>query len=136
MSSARWILEQRQQRAMAFLLNQWDREALGLHRDRRRELEADFRDVLAVEGFPDALIFRVSVLPDACHIENDLPALRDWLETGISQSTATMIRHRRLRAAWGRLAVAIEQAMPRALSGHPLLPEVIQRLASRGESVR
>jgi hypothetical protein len=136
MRSARWILEQRQQRAMAFLLNKWDREALGLHRDRRRELEADFRDVLTAEGFPDALIFKVSALPDASDIENDLPALLEWLETGINQSTATMIRHRRLRAAWGRLAAAIEHVVPRTLSGHPLLPEVIQRLASRGQSAQ
>jgi hypothetical protein len=34
------------------------------------------------------------------------------------------------------LAAAIEHVMPRALSGHPLLPEVIQRLASRGESAQ
>jgi energy-coupling factor transporter ATP-binding protein EcfA2 len=126
MRSARWILEQRRQRAMAFLLNKWDRAALGLHRDRRGELEADFRDVLTAEGFPDALIFKVSALPDAPDIENDLPALRDWLETGI----------RRLRAAWGRLAAAIEHVVPRALSGHPHLPEVIQRLASRGQSAQ
>jgi energy-coupling factor transporter ATP-binding protein EcfA2 len=136
MRSARWILEQRQQRAMAFLLNKWDREALGLHRDRRRELQADFRDVLTAEGFPDALIFKVSALPDASDIENDLPALRDWLWMGISQSMSTMIRHRRLRAAWGRLAAAIEHVVPCALSGHPLLPEVIQRLASRGQSAQ
>jgi hypothetical protein len=136
MRSARWILEQRQQRAMAFLLNKWDREALGLHRDRRRELQADFRDVLTAEGFPDALIFKVSALPDASDIENDLPALRDWLGMGISQSMSTMIRHRRLRAAWGRLAAAIEHVVPCALSGHPLLPEVIQRLASRGQSAQ
>ena len=136
MRSARWILEQRQQRAMAFLLNKWDREALGLHRDRRRELEADFRDVLTAEGFPDALLFKVSALSNASDIENDLPALRDWLERGISQSTATMIRHRRLRAAWGRLAAAIKHVAPRALSSHPLLPEVIERLASRGESAQ
>jgi energy-coupling factor transporter ATP-binding protein EcfA2 len=133
---ARWIVEQRQQRAMAFLLNKWDRKALGLHRDRRLELEADFRDVLTAEGFPDALIFKVSALPGTSDIENDLPALRGWLETGISQSTATVIRHRRLRAGWGRLVVAIEHIVPRALSGHPLLPEVIQRLARRGDSAQ
>jgi energy-coupling factor transporter ATP-binding protein EcfA2 len=136
MRSARWILEQRQQRAIAFVLNKWDREALGLHRDRRRELEADFRDVLAAEGFPNPLIFKVSALPGASDIENDLPMLCDWLETGISQSTATMIRHRRLRAAWGRLAAAIEHATPRALSNHPLLPEITQRLTERGTSVQ
>ncbi|MGD0109789.1 MAG: GTPase, partial [Rhodopila sp.] len=110
MRSARWILEQRQQRAMAFLLNKWDREALGLQHDRRREVESDFRAVLACEGFSDALIFKVSALAEPGGdrglraIENELPALRAWLETGISQSTAVMIRQRRLRAAWGRLA--------------------------------
>lgn len=134
MRSARWILEQRQQRAMAFVLNKWDREALGLHRDRRGELEADFRAVLTAEGFLDALIFKVSALRHASDIENDLPALRDSLEMGINQSTATMIRRRRLRAAWGRLAAAIEQVEPLALSGHPLLVEVIQRLGSCGKS--
>ncbi len=136
MRSARWILDQRQQRAMAFVLNKWDREALGLHRDRRRELEIDFRDVLITEGFSDALIFKVSALPIASDIENELPVLRDWLERGISQSTAATIRHRRLRAAWGRLAAAIKHAAPRALSSHPLLPEVVERLVSRGETAQ
>lgn len=138
MRSARWILEQRQQRAMAFLLNKWDRQALGLHHDRRWEVEQDFREVLAAEGFCDALIFKVSALQapreggDLKGIENELPALRTWLETGINQSTAAIIQQRRRRAAWGRLAAAIEPAVPRPLSSHPLLPAVIERLASRG----
>lgn len=124
--SARWVLEQRQQRAMAFLLNKWDRQALGLHRDRRREVEQDFRDVLATEGFSDALVFKVSALA-APHdsgglhaIENDLPALRAWLDIGITQSTAGLIRQRRRRAAWGRLAAAIEPQVPKPLSDHPI----------------
>lgn len=137
MRSARWVLEQRQQRALAFVLNKWDRQALGLQHDRRAEVADDFRDVLAGEGFPDALVFKVSALttplpergPD--DIENELPALRAWLETGITQSTAGVIRRRRLRAAWGRLAAAVEQAAPRPLSSHPLLPELLERLASR-----
>jgi energy-coupling factor transporter ATP-binding protein EcfA2 len=134
MRSARWILEQRQQRGMAFVLNKWDREALGLQSDRREELAQDFRDVLTGEGFPDALIFKVSALamPSGDGIENELPALRAWLETGISQSTAATIRRRRLRAAWGRLAAAIEHAAPRALSGHPVLPRIFEGLAGAG----
>jgi energy-coupling factor transporter ATP-binding protein EcfA2 len=138
MRSARWILEQRQQRGLAFVLNKWDREALGRQRDRRREVEADFRQVLAGEGFPGALIFKVSALTEAFSdpgpgdIENELPTLRTWLEAGISQSTATMIRQRRLRAAWGRLAAAIDTVVPQPLSGHPFLPEAFECLDSQG----
>jgi len=132
MRSARWVLGQRQQRGMAFVLNKWDRAALGVQYDRRAELEADFRRVLADQGFPDALVFRVSTLTDPADRENDLPALRAWLETGISQSTGAAIRQRRQRAAWGRLASVIEAAMPAPLSDHPFLPEVAQRLAAAG----
>jgi GTPase SAR1 family protein len=141
MRSARWILEQRQQRAIAFVINKWDREALGLHQNRRGELEQDFRGVLTDNGFPGALIFRVSALKETCGgqapagIENELPALRAWLEEGISQSTAGMIRQRRLRAAWGRLAAAIEPVVPRTLSDHPLLHTIIERLVSSGDAV-
>jgi energy-coupling factor transporter ATP-binding protein EcfA2 len=133
MRSARWVLQQRQQRAIAFVLNKWDRETLGLQRDRRQELIADFRNVLAEDGFPDAVIFRVSSLggPDD-EMENELPALRSWLESGITQSTASMIRQRRLRAAWGRLGAAIAGAAPEALSGHPALAGVGGRLVDGG----
>jgi energy-coupling factor transporter ATP-binding protein EcfA2 len=133
MQSARWVLRQRQQRALAFVLNKWDKEALGLQHDRRQEVAADFRAVLAGEGFPEALIFKVSALTRATDdIRNELPELRAWLETGIGRSTATVIRRRRLRAAWGRLAAAIEQAAPRPLSSHKLLPEIVGRLGGSG----
>lgn len=132
MRSARWVLGQRQQRGMAFVLNKWDREALGVQYDRRAELEADFRRVLAEQGFPDALVFKVSALNAPDDRENDLPALRAWLETGISQSTGAAIRQRRQRAAWGRLASVIEAAVPAPLSDHPFLPDLTRRLAAAG----
>jgi energy-coupling factor transporter ATP-binding protein EcfA2 len=132
MRSARWVLGQRQQRGMAFVLNKWDREALGVQYDRRMELEADFRRVLADQGFPDALVFKVSALGPPQAAGNDLPALRAWLETGITQSTGAAIRQRRLRAAWGRLAAAIETILPEPLSNHPFLPEMADRLAAGG----
>jgi energy-coupling factor transporter ATP-binding protein EcfA2 len=136
--SARWILEQRQQRALAFVLNKWDREALGLQHNRRHEVVEDFRHVLADEGYPEAVLFKVSALARPADgsgqedVENELPALSAWLEIGISQSTAAVIQRRRLRSAWGRLAFAIASAVPRLASSHPLLPEVTERLASRG----
>nr|WP_294560163.1 GTPase domain-containing protein [uncultured Rhodopila sp.] len=132
MRSARWVLGQREQRGMAFVLNKWDREALGVQYDRRAELEADFRRVLADQGFADALVFKVSALEQPGGAENDLPALRAWLETGISQSTGAALRQRRLRAAWGRLAAAIEAVLPEPLSNHPFLPELKTRLAAGG----
>ncbi|HYZ24415.1 MAG TPA: GTPase domain-containing protein, partial [Rhodopila sp.] len=99
--SARWVLEQRGQRGLAFVLNKWDRAALGLQSGQRAAIEADFRAALAQEGFPEALVFKVSSLPGETGLENELPALRAWLETGIGQSTAAVLRRRRLRAAWG-----------------------------------
>jgi energy-coupling factor transporter ATP-binding protein EcfA2 len=127
--AARWILDQRGQRALAFALNKWDRSGLGLQLDRRESIERDFRQVLAGEGFSDPLIFKVSALPDQGEaIENDLPGLQDWLESGLNQSTANSIRNRRLRAAWGRLAAAIEEAVPEALSAHPLLAGLQEEL--------
>ena len=130
--SARWVLGQRQQRGLAFVLNKWDREALGVQYDRRAELEADFHRVLTDQGFPDALVFKVSALNEPGDTENDLPALRAWLETGLSQSTGAAIRRRRLQAAWGRLAAAIETVQPEPLSNHPFLPDVQNRLTASG----
>jgi energy-coupling factor transporter ATP-binding protein EcfA2 len=132
MRSARWVLGQREQRGMAFVLNKWDREALGVQYDQRAALESDFRRVLADQGFADALVFKVSALEQQGGAGNDLPALRAWLETGISQSTGAAIRQRRLRAAWGRLAAAIGAVLPEPLSDHPFLPELKNRLAAGG----
>nr|WP_294545455.1 GTPase domain-containing protein [uncultured Rhodopila sp.] len=130
MRSARWVLGQREQRGMAFVLNKWDREALGVQYDQRATLESDFHRVLADQGFADALVFKVSALQQPGGAGNDLPALRAWLETGISQTTGAAIRQRRLRAAWGRLAAAIEAVVPEPLSNHPFLPELKTRLAA------
>lgn len=120
--AARWVREQRGQRALAFVLNKWDRAGLGIQAERRGLIETDFRQALAGEGFAEALVFRVSALEQADGLENDLPALRAWLEQGLDHSTAATIRRRRLRAAWGRLASVIAEATPPPLSAHPLLP--------------
>ena len=54
-----WVSEQRQQRAMAFVLNKWDRQSFGLQYDRRDEVERDFRRELAKSGFDSPLLFKV-----------------------------------------------------------------------------
>jgi len=115
MQMARWVAEQRPQRAISFVLNKWDRDALGLQHERRDLIEHDFRAVLAEIGFADPLIFKVSaVTPEEkpSRIENELPALAAWLEAGLGRSTAAAIQQRRQRAGWGRLAAALAASLP------------------------
>lgn len=120
MRSARWVAEQRRQRAVAFVLNKWDRFSFGPHYDRRHVVEQDFRSLLIAEGFPDPLVFKVSALPASVDAENGLPALRAWLAAGLDRSAAGAIQERRRRAAWGRLRAAIAPAIPPLFEDHPL----------------
>jgi energy-coupling factor transporter ATP-binding protein EcfA2 len=136
MRSARWVAEQRRQRAVAFVLNKWDRAAFGPHYERRHLVAQDFRALLSAEGFPDPLIFTVSALP-ASDAESELPALRHWLAESLDHSAAAAIQERRRRAAWGRLGAAIAPAVPAPLSDHPLAKEMADRLdATREEAHR
>jgi energy-coupling factor transporter ATP-binding protein EcfA2 len=138
MRSARWVAEQRRQRAVAFVLNKWDRSAFGPHYDRRHLVAQDFRSLLIAEGFRDPLIFKVSALPAplAQDRENELPALRAWLAQGLDRSAVAAIQERRRRAAWGRLGAAIAAAVPPPLSDHPLAGEAADRLAEARAQAR
>jgi energy-coupling factor transporter ATP-binding protein EcfA2 len=132
MEAAGWLAGQRQQRAIGFVLNKWDRETLGLDYDRRHLVEQDFRAVLTAEGFSDPLIFKVSALDaasDTPNAENQIAELRAWIERGLTRSAATAIQDRRRRAAWGRLAAAIAPAIPAPLSNHPLAADAPTRFA-------
>ncbi|HJU20480.1 MAG TPA: GTPase, partial [Stellaceae bacterium] len=128
MHSARWVAEHRRQRAIAFVLNKWDRASFGLHYDNRHVVEQDFRSLLFAEGFPDPLVFTVSALA-AGDKDGGLPALRRWLAEGLGRSAAAAIQERRRRAAWGRLGAAILPAIPPPLSDHPVAREAEDRLA-------
>lgn len=116
MQAAQWVSEQSAQRAMAFILNKWDRESIGMQWDRRHLVEEDFRRVLRAGGFEASLIFKISCLaggdgaPGAD--ENQLPELRDWLERRLDSSAAAAIQDRRRVMAWGRLAAAIALNVP------------------------
>jgi energy-coupling factor transporter ATP-binding protein EcfA2 len=138
MRSACWVAEQRRQRAVAFVLNKWDRAAFGPHYDRRHLVAQDFLSLLIAEGFRDPLIFKVSALPAplAQDRENELPALRAWLAEGLDRSAAAAIQERRRRAAWGRLGAAITAAVPLPLSDHPLAGEAADRLAEARAQAR
>ena len=130
MHSARWVAEQRQQRAIAFLLNKWDRASFGPQYNRRHLVEQDFRALLAREGFDNPFLFKISSLPSPpadCR-ENELPALRHWLEEGLDRSMATAIQERRRRVAWGRLGARVAPAVPPVLTEHRLATEVPEQL--------
>jgi 50S ribosome-binding GTPase len=123
MQSARWVAQQRQQRAIAFVLNKWDRPALGPQYHQRQRVAADFLALLASEGFPDPIVFKLSALPAGSEVdpEHGLFELRTWLEQGLSQSSASAIRDRRQRAAWGRVGAAIAPALPVPLTDHAFI---------------
>jgi hypothetical protein len=130
MHSARWVAEHREQRAIAFVLNKWDRASFGPQYDRRHLVEQDFRALLAREGFADPLLFKTSALLSSlvdCR-DDELPALRHWLEDGLDRSAAAAIQERRRRAAWGRLSARVAPAVPSALAEHRLAREVLEQL--------
>src|SRR5919202_31889 len=62
MQAAQWVAQQRQQRALAFVLHKWDREGIGLQYDDRGVVEGDFRRLLAEGGFASPVLFKVSSL--------------------------------------------------------------------------
>ena len=142
MQGAAWIAEQREQRAIAFVLNKWDRDALGLQFVQRERLENDFRAVLAQVGFTDPLVFRVSSLVEQAQggvvgVENELPRLAAWLSAGLDRSLAGAIQQRRQRAAWGRLSASLASAVPTPIGGEKFVGQARERIASgRAQSVR
>src|SRR5579883_2598309 len=133
MQAAQWVEQQSAQRAMAFVLNKWDRASVGLQWEGRGLVEADFRRVLAGNGFAESQMFKVSCVATGGNSqkddENELPALRDWLERGINRSASAAIQDRRRVMAWGRLAAAIAKNMPVPISAAPWLKEAFEAFA-------
>ncbi len=136
MQAAQWVEEQSAQRAMAFVLNKWDRACVGLQWEGRALVEDDFRRVLAGNGFQDLQIFKVSCVAAAGNgtdrngaDENELPALRDWLARGLDRSASAAIQDRRRVMAWGRLAAAVAKNIPAPISGAPWVKEAFEAFA-------
>src|SRR5919198_5863863 len=129
MQAAQWVAQQRQQRALAFVLHKWDREGIGLQYAQRAMVEGDFRRLLGEGGFASPVLFKVSALSGAPpqqsgnapagRAENQLPELQAWLETGLDRSTSGAIQARRRRAAWGRVAAAAAAVVPPPMGAGP-----------------
>lgn len=125
LDAMRWVAQQRAQRALAFVLNKWDREGIGLQYDRREEVVKDYQHVLAEGGFQVPVLFTVSSLAEsqpqqsrdgtAGRREEQLEELKAWLETGLDRSASMMIQNRRRRAAWGRIAAALAVVVPASI---------------------
>jgi len=136
MQAAQWVEEQSAQRAMAFVLNKWDRACVGLQWEERARVEEDFRRVLAGNGFTQSQIFKVSCVASAGNgagrngaDENELPALRDWLARGLDRSASAAIQDRRRVMAWGRLAAAVATNIPSPISDAPWVKEAFEAFA-------
>jgi energy-coupling factor transporter ATP-binding protein EcfA2 len=140
MQAAQWVREQSAQRAMAFILNQWDRASIGMQWDRRHLIEEEFRRDLKKSGFDAPLIFKVSCLAKPTDAtpnsdENRLTALRDWLERRLDSSHSAAIQDRRRLMAWGRLAAAIAPNIPVPIESEPWVASGFATLAAlRGEA--
>jgi hypothetical protein len=115
-----WMRKQGAQRAVAFVLNQWDRAGIGVQWGERQLIEPDLREVLRKAGFDDAWVFKVSCADAADAVaENELPALREWLERRLDHSAAAALQERRRLMAWGRLAAALAPVIPAPIAAHP-----------------
>jgi GTPase Era involved in 16S rRNA processing len=125
--SARWIAAQRGQRGMAFVLNKWDRAAIGPGYDRRDAVLRDFRVMLAAEGFDDPVVFLCSTL-DPADNDNQFTALRRWLTEGLEATAAQALSDRRRRGAWRRIAGALAEAIPHRMTDDPEVKEVFALL--------
>lgn len=125
LDAMRWVAQQRARRALAFVLNKWDREGIGLQYDRREEVVKDYQHVLAEGGFQAPVLFKVSSLAGAqprqqgdATAENgagQLEELKAWLEAGLDRSASRRIQNRRRRAAWGRIAAALAVVIPASI---------------------
>jgi len=131
MQAAQWVEAQSAQRAMAFVLNKWDRACVGLQWENRGLVEADFRRVLAGNGFQNSQIFKISCVggDGSGGSENELPALRDWLAHGLNRSASAAIQDRRRVMAWGRLAAAVAKNIPPPIGEEPWVKEAFEAFA-------
>jgi len=120
------------------VLNKWDRQGIGLQYDRREVVEQDFRQILAEDGFQSPILFKVSSefgqqLPESDKAmvrseEDELPALKDWLEKGLDHSASAAIQDRRRRAAWGRLTAVAASVVPSPISAELWVASAIKDL--------
>ena len=74
---------------MAFVLNKWDRDGIGLQYDRRAVVEDDFRRLLAESGFESPVLFKVSSLYGAQHQPSGTASTRSPGEHRDGRPTAT-----------------------------------------------
>ncbi len=128
-----WIAEQKGKRAVAFVLNKWDKEGLGRHYEQREAVWMGLQTELNAAGFSAPVVFRTTAAhgSGAFAAEDDFDALVRWLEEGLDRSKAVAIQARRRRAAWGRLAARLAASIPHRLDKHPFVVDFPSRVQAR-----
>jgi energy-coupling factor transporter ATP-binding protein EcfA2 len=115
----RWLASHRRRHGLAFVLNKWDAEGMGLQFARRGDVAEDFRALIGTFGFTDPFLFFVSVRDRA---DSDgargFARLQDWITGRLDASTAVAVGARAQRASWGEIAAALHGAVA-GLSGTP-----------------
>jgi energy-coupling factor transporter ATP-binding protein EcfA2 len=108
----RWLAAHRRRHGLAFVLNKWDAEGMGIQFARRQGVAEDFAALLGDFGFAAPVLFTVSVRdrPDSDG-GRGLAALQTWLSARLDRSTAASIAALRRRAGWGELAAALSAAI-------------------------
>ena len=128
--SLRWLAAHRRRHGIAFVLNKWDAEGMGLQFAQRQRVAEDFRALLATFGFADPFLFFVSGR-DRADSEGGrgFADLQAWLEERLDASTAVAVGARARRGSWGELAAALDPAIA-ALAGTREDADAIGRLWS------
>jgi energy-coupling factor transporter ATP-binding protein EcfA2 len=111
------FLKHKQRRAFAFVLNKWDR-CVAQHATGMRPDEDLLRDLTAA-GFKEPLLFRVcaqhwlkSDNPTPLPAGEQFPALKSWLEQGLTQREMAAIRNKGIHQLLGQLATRLEEVQP------------------------
>lgn len=117
------VLAERGRRAFAFIMNKWDAEGKPTVPAGAPDVDEDFLRLLAQRGgYENPKLFRTSArywtkrrsgaTTDAPPPPGDeLPALEQWLASGLASSQVHHIHLRRRRALWANLAAALSQGM-------------------------
>lgn len=111
------FLKQKERRAFAFILNKWDR-CLAQHSTGVRPDDDLLRDLKAA-GFIDPLLFRICAQqwltrekPTALPEGEQFPALRNWLEQGLTKREMEAIRTKGVGQLLTQLQALLTQVQP------------------------
>lgn len=126
----RTVLEGRGHRAIAFVMNKWDRDGRPPKVSPDRDVDEDFLFLLHQGGWDEPVLYRTSAAwwsrnrsqvvgetpltldPKAPPAGDQFADLEKWISTGLSTSEVAQIQRRKRRGLWGSLAASIVACRP------------------------